>query len=141
MRTTRNFSLGRKFIADEATKMHYGLGVSVDFAAFTDARYGQAGARIIPAGTVVGLNAQGLATVPAADAAPGSLYLLASDALERTEQGGSNGQVGLISGAQVYTNFLPDADEGTGELPAALIAGLGPTFRFQRHPDRFVPAT
>lgn len=130
-RVEKALAIGRKFVADESSVMSYGLGASVDFSAFTDPKFGTAGKRVIPAGTVVELSAV-TGKVVAYDGT-GQAYLTAADALEQTEQGGSWGTVGLIVGGVIYENLLPDAD-GSGNLTNAQKTGLGANFVFQDHP-------
>lgn len=131
-RTTKALALGRKFVADEASVMRYGIGVSLDFSTFTDnAKYGANGSKVVPAGTVVEILANGKAKLYDG---LGQAYLTAADCLEREEQGGSNGTVGLIVGGVIYENLLPDADAGTGLLTNAQKTGLGGNFVFQKHP-------
>jgi hypothetical protein len=129
-RTTKTIRIGRKFVADEMSVMLYGIGVSVDFSTFTDPKYGVSGSKLVPAGTVVELLANGMAKLYDGT---GQAYLTAADALEAEEQGGSNGTVGLIVGGVIYENLLPEADV-SGNLTNAQKTGLGSNFVFQKHP-------
>lgn len=131
---------GRRFVADENTVRRYGLGASVLWTAFTDAKYGTTPNRVIKAGTAVEVNGAGL-IIPATGNASTRAYLTAADALEREEQGGAQGQVGLIVAAQVYENLLPDAD-GSGNLAAGVKTALAANgVTFQKYPTTgFVPS-
>jgi hypothetical protein len=130
-RTSKALDLGRKFVADEGSIMQYGLGVSLDFATFTDPKFGTSGKKVIPAGTIVELNAGGQAVVYDGT---GQAYLTAAIGLEQEEQGGSYGTVGLIVGGVIFENLLPDANPSTGNITAPQKTGLGVNFVFQKHP-------
>lgn len=137
--TTTTLGVGRAFVADERTTQSYGLGVSVDFDAFTNVKYTLPdGSKFIPAGTVVALSGAGKAVPPVTTAGSESdeVYITKADAWSRTLQGGSAGQVGLFVSGPMYENKLPDAVNGA--LPAALRALVQPRFPLQAHPTGFV---
>lgn len=140
MKTTTVLSVGRQFVADERTTQSYGLGVSVDFDAFTAAKYTLPdGSKLIPAGTIVALDAAtGHAVPPVTTAGSESdeVYVTKADAWSRSLQGGSYGTVGLFVSGPMYENKLPDAVGGA--LPAALRALVQPRFPLQAHPTGFV---
>ncbi|MFC5846730.1 hypothetical protein [Deinococcus petrolearius] len=137
--TTQVLGVARRFVADERTAQSYGLGTSVDFTKFTDAKYAQEdGSKIVPAGTVVALDAAGKVVPPVTTAGSESkeVYVLKADAWSRNLQGGSKGHVGLFSAGGLYENYLPDAVGGA--LPAALRTLVLKRFTLQAHPSGFV---
>jgi hypothetical protein len=126
-----------KFVADEKTAQRLALGASIDWTTFTDAKFGMAGTRFVPAGTVVEIGANGLAPADGTGAA----YLTAGDLVENpTFKIGGDNSTGLYAGGVFFENFLPDADTITGLLPDALKTELGAKFTFQQHPTRFIPS-
>lgn len=138
-KTTQVLGVARRFVADERTAQSYGLGVSVDFDAFKDAKYtAPDGSKLVPAGTIVALDAKGHAIPPvtAGDGASTEVFVLKADAWSRNLQGGSKGHVGLFSAGGLYENFLPDAVSGA--LPAPLRALVVKRFVLQAHPTGFV---
>lgn len=142
MKTTTVLSVARKFVADERTAQSYGLGASVNFTGFTDAKYLlEDGSKLIPAGTIVAIDtASGQIVPPVTTAGSESkeVYVLKADAWSRNLQGGSKGHVGLFTDAGLYENFLPDAVNGA--LPAALRTLVLKRFTLQAHPTGFVTA-
>lgn len=138
-KTTQVLGVGRQFVADERTAQSYGLGVSIDFTKFTDAKYTLPdGSKLVPAGTVVAIDAatgKGVPPVTTAGSESAEVFVTKADAWSRTLQGGSQGQVGLFTSAPLYENFLPDAVNGT--LPAALRTLVRKRFVLQAHPARF----
>lgn len=139
-RTETLIAVGRRFVADENSVKRYGLGASILWSAFSDPKFGTSGTRVVKAGTAVELNGSGL-IIPATGGASTRAYLTAADALEREEQGGAHGQVGLFVSAQVYENLLFDADSGTGNLAAGVKTALTLNgFTFQKYPTGFVPS-
>lgn len=130
-RTVTNYSAGIRFIADVDSMDALAGGASVNLAAFTDAKFGTAGSRFIPAGTAVKLDGTGLA-IPAD--ATGPAYLTASDVLENPFfLRGSDYTTGLYVGGVVYEDKLTDVD-GTNKLPAPIKAALGVKFTYQVSP-------
>ena len=130
-RTVTNYSAGIRFIADVDSMDALAGGCTLNIAAFTDAKFGAAGQRYIPAGTAVKLDGNGLG-VPAD--ATGPAYITASDVLENGFfLRGSDTTTGLYVGGVVYQDRLFDADN-TGALPAPIKAALGVKFTYQTSP-------
>ena len=131
-RTTTNYGLGVKFTADENSLQRIALGGTVKLAAFTDAKFGTAGQRVIPAGTIVKRDTdKTLIPGTIADAA-GTCFLMASDVVEAPLPGlarGSDLTTGLYAGGVVYEDRLPDASAGV--LAAGFKTALGTNFIFQ----------
>lgn len=98
------------------------------------------GPKVLRAGTVVAFGDDGRA-YPAQDGTAAGL--LFSDATEPAAAGGSRTDAktgyGVLRGAHVYENLLPDADPATGELPAAAKAALGSLFTWQTYVDSRLP--
>lgn len=113
------------WIADYNSLAFYGAGAPVNFAAFTDAKYGTAGKRRIPSGTVVHLTNGKIE--PGAGTA-NETYILFADVAEDVAALGVSGH-GIVTGGNVREAFLPDA--AAGVLPAALKTALGVRFHFQ----------
>lgn len=112
------------FVADPASMDHHGSGVIVNFAAFTDASYGTAGSRVIPAGTVGELDATSGEFVPHTTGRP---LLLATDAVEGSRVAALSGY-GAYTGGNVYVDLLPAATQ-------AKAAALAPHFYLQTYAD------
>lgn len=112
------------WIADYHSLDLYGAGAPINFAAFTDAKFGDAGKRFIRSGTVVHLEAGKIEPGPGA----GQAYLLFADVHEDIAELGVSGH-GLVTGGNVREAYLPDA--AGAALPAATKAALGPRFHFQ----------
>jgi hypothetical protein len=125
-RTSKTYTIGVKFTADERSLQRLGLGGTVKFAAFTDAAFGSAGSRMIPAGTCVKRDTDNT-LIPAADGAAGSAFLMASDVVENAAVlRGSDATTGLYAGGVFYEDKLPQS------LTAAQKTALGPKFTFQK---------
>lgn len=130
-------------VADPDSIALYGGGASLDFSLFTDPSYGHASYgdstyKLIPAGTVVTIDEATRTVAPFvhADADPlpaaGTLLVLAQSVSDNPYTAiGSTGKVGLITGGNLYEDQMPQAD-GSGNLSAAIKAGLGQRFHFQK---------
>ncbi|MFB9991231.1 hypothetical protein ACFFLM_04440 [Deinococcus oregonensis] len=127
--TTQTFGLGVRFTADENSLERLALGGTVKWSAFTDAAFGTAGQRVIPAGTVVKRDVdKQLIPVPGntSDAA-GTAFLTASDIVENPAiKRGSDKTTGLYAGGVYYDDRLPQT------LTAGQKTALGPKFTFQK---------
>lgn len=126
MTTRRSFLAGTQFIADEHSISRIAMGGRIKFASFTDASFGTAGKRVIPAGTIVKRDTDNQ-LIPAADGPAGTAFLTISDALEDAFiKRGSDATTGLLAGGVFYEDKLPKA-------PTALQkTALGPKFTFQK---------
>lgn len=113
------------WIADYSSLNLHGLGAPMNWAAFTDAKWGTAGRRSIPSGTAVSLSSGKI--VPA----DGSLdtLLLMSDANEASTAESISGY-GLATAGNVYEAQLPDSTGAPAVLPAGIKAKAG-RFYFQ----------
>jgi len=137
MNKLRSFALAA-FVADRASMDTYGTGIQLDFSKFTDAKYGAAGKRIIPAGTVVSPTKE--AGKPALLCGPGTgtagdLHLiLKTDAEEDSTVDALTGY-GAYSGGVVYETLLPDATGTPRVLPAGIRGQLG-RFTFMTYEDK-----
>lgn len=125
--TTRTYSIGVRFTADENSLQRIAMGGTVKMAAFTDASFGTAGQRIIPAGTLVKRDADKTLIPAVGNEAAGTVYITASDVVENPDLGrGSDLTTGLYAGGVFYEDKLP------GGVPAAgFKTALGPKFTFQ----------
>lgn len=112
------------FVADPASMNHLGSGMHVDFASFTDPTYGQAGKRVIPAGTAVQQDTTKGAFVPHTT---GRLLLLVTDAVEDSRVAAVSGY-GAYTGGNVYLDLLPASTQ-------AKAAALDPHFHAQVYKD------
>ncbi|WP_407543786.1 hypothetical protein Q0M94_28300 (plasmid) [Deinococcus radiomollis] len=132
-RNTQTYTVGIKFVADEASTMLIASGATVDLTSFTSANYGNPGQRYIPAGTAVSI-VNGLAVNYTGT---GTAYLMASDIVENPLfPRGSDLTTGLYAGGVFFEDRLPDAVAGS--LPAAIKTGLGSNFVFQSSPGALV---
>lgn len=124
MPTRRTFSHKfPNFVADPHSMDHLGTGAQVNFTAFTDAGYGTAGSKVIPAGTRVELSAGKL--VPLASGRP---LLLITDAVEGSRVAPLSGY-GAYTGGNVYKELLP------GTVSGAEATALAPYFLLQTYGD------
>lgn len=123
-RTTINPFHVAGFVADPASMDHLGSGMRVDFASFTDASYGEAGKRVIPAGTAVEQDLTKGALVPHATGRP---LLLIAEAVEDSRVAAVSGY-GAYTGGNVYLDLLPAATQ-------AKAAALTPHFHTQKYGD------
>ena len=134
-RITQTYSTGLRFIANVDSMDALAGGATVNIPAFTDAKFGVAGQRLIPAGTAVKLDPVTGFAIPAD--ATGPAFLMASDVVENAFfLRGSDGTTGLYAGGIVYENELIDAVANV--LPAPIKAALGPKFTFQNSPGAIV---
>lgn len=125
--TTRTYSIGVRFTADEQSLERIALGGTIKLSAFTDASFGTAGQRVIPAGTPVKRDAD-KTLIPAVGTEPaGTVFLTASDVVENADIGrGSDRTTGLYAGGVFFEDKLPGA-----ALTAGMKTALGPKFTFQ----------
>lgn len=105
------------WVADYHSLTLHGTGAPINWAAWTDPKYGTAGRRVVPSGTVVSLSAGKI--VPA----DGSLdtLLLMTDAREGSS-GDSISGYGLVVSGNVYEAQLPDSTGAPAVLPAGIKA-------------------
>ncbi|AZI41866.1 hypothetical protein EHF33_03120 [Deinococcus psychrotolerans] len=133
-RTVTTYGLGVKFTADEQSLQRIAMGGTIKLASFTDAKFGTAGNRVIPAGTVV-IRDTDKSLIPAAGTeAAGKAFLMASDIVEAPVPGTSRGSdltTGLYAGGVIYEDQLPDATGTPKVLSAGLKTALGSNFIFQ----------
>ncbi len=130
-RTTTRYGFGVKFTADENSLQRIALGGTVKLAAFTDAKFGTAGQRVIPAGTAVKRDTD-KQLIPADGTGPA--YLMASDVVEAPLPGmgrGSDLTTGLYAGGVIYEDQLPDATGTPKVLAAGIKTALGTNFIWQ----------
>ncbi|MBZ9752733.1 hypothetical protein K7W42_17975 [Deinococcus sp. HMF7604] len=104
-----------QWIADYSSLNFHGAGAPMNWAAWTDAKYGTAGRRLIPSGTAVSLVSGKI--VPA----DGSLdtLLLFSDAREDAPTDSPSGY-GLVTAGNVYEAQLPDSTGAPAVLATAV---------------------
>lgn len=127
----KTYGVGINFTADESSLSRIAMGGTVKLAAFTAAKFGQAGNRVIPAGTVVKRDADNSIIPADGSEAAGTAYIMASEVVENPRiLQGSDLTTGLYAGGIFYEDRLPDATAGS--LSAGLKTALGPTFRFQK---------
>lgn len=124
----RNFALPA-FVADRTGMQTAGTGVQIDFSKFTDAKYGTAGKRIVPAGTVIEPADGTMVCGPASGTAGKLALILKSDAEEDSKVAAASGY-GAYSGGPVYETLLPDASGNPRTLSAGLKTQLGARFTF-----------
>ncbi|MFT2719732.1 hypothetical protein ACMT4L_06960 [Deinococcus sp. A31D244] len=105
------------WIADYHSLDLHGLGAPMNWAAFTDAKFGAAGRRLIPSGTAVSLAAGKI--VPADGTA--DTLLLMSDAREDSTSDSISGY-GLVVAGNVHEALLPDSSGSPAVLPAPIRA-------------------
>ncbi len=139
MTTIKKFGLAA-FVADRNSMDVFGTGVQIDWAAFTDAKYGTAGTRRIPAGTVIepiGNSTTGIYLCgPAAGTAGKPQLILKTDA-EEDARGMAASGYGAYVGGVVYENLLPDASGNPRTLANATVrAALANKFTFMTWEDR-----
>lgn len=119
------------FVADRDTAITYGTGIQLDFSKFIDAKYGEAGKRVIPAGTVIEPTSEAgkpaLLCVPAA-ATAGKPALILKETVEE-ELAGTTGH-GAWAGGAFYEALLPEASGSPRVLSAAHKTQLGARFAF-----------
>lgn len=119
----------RHWIADLNSIALYGRGAPIDWSLFTDAKYGTAGKRRVPSGAAVKLvNGK----IGPADGT-GTSYLMFSEANEDSKTDSISGY-GLVTGGNVYEDFLFDAAGAPRVLAAGLKTSLGSRFHFQTIP-------
>lgn len=134
IRTTTNLGLPA-FIADPKSINLWGSGAQVNWALFTDTtKFGVAGVRKIPAGTVVAIGATGLIVPAAADGSNAPFFLMRTDAEEDSRVAALSGY-GVITAGNVYETLLPDASGSPRVLTANQKTGLGPRFVLQAYGD------
>lgn len=138
MNKLRTFALAA-FVAARDSMETFGTGVQLDFSKFVDAKFGTAGTRKIPAGTVI--EPTGEAGKPAYLCGPASgtagklALILKTDAEEDSRADAATGY-GAYSGGVVYETLLPDASGNPRILSAALKTQLGTYFRFMTYEDK-----
>lgn len=127
MPTRRTYSHAfPNFVADPHSMDHLGSGALVDFAAFpAGAVYGEAGKKVIPAGTRVERDATTKKLIPLAAGRP---LLLITDAVEGSRVAALSGY-GAYTGGNVYAELLP------GTLTAGERTALAPFFLLQPYGD------
>lgn len=129
--TTRDYDLGIKFTADETGMQRVPLGGRIKFSAFTDARFGTAGQRVIPAGTPVKRDTDNTLIPASATDAAGTAFLTATTVVENPDiLRGSSQTTGLYCGGPVYEARINGAVNGV--LPAGLKTALGTNFIYVR---------
>ena len=102
---------------------------------------GGSGAKHLPAGTIVALPAGGKA-VPAVDNTAKGVLISAADEPTGSARGVRTDALtgyGVLIGGHLYENLLPDADSGTGQIPAAAKTALGSLFTWQKLVDTRLP--
>lgn len=124
------YTLGVPFTADENSLERIALGGTVNLDKFTDARYGTAGSKVIPAGTLVIRDTDNRLIPFTGTPTAGNVFIMASDVVEGTINRNARLTTGLYAGGVFYEDKLPDATAGT--LTAAMKTGLGPKFTFQK---------
>ena len=136
-RTLATYSVGVKFVADEASTMLLAIGGTIDWTSFTDAtKFGVAGKRFIPAGTAVAITA---GKVVATDSIKAT-YLMASDVLEiPLFYRGSDDTTGLYAGGIFFEDRLPDSVAGV--LTAGMKTAMGSNFVFLQSPGLLIVGT
>ncbi|WP_161883856.1 hypothetical protein [Deinococcus alpinitundrae] len=133
-RTVTTYGLGVKFTADEQSLQRIALGGTVKLASFTDAKFGTAGSRVIPAGTIVTRDTDKTLIPAAGTEAAGKAFLMASDVVENPLPGtgrGSDLTTGLYAGGVIYEDQLPDATGTPKVLSSGLKTALGTNFIYQ----------
>lgn len=105
------------WVADYTSLDLHGAGAPMNWDAFTDAKYGAAGHRLIPSGTAVSVVAGKI--VPADGTA--DTLLMMSDARQDSPSDSISGY-GLVTAGNVYEAQLPDATGAPAQLPAAIRA-------------------
>ncbi|WP_295818884.1 hypothetical protein [uncultured Deinococcus sp.] len=127
------------FVADRATMNTFGTGVQIDFSKFTDAKYGVAGKRRVPAGTVIepvtDVGAPAYLCGPASGTAGKLALLLKTDAEEDSKVDALTGY-GAYAAGVVYETLLPDASGAPRVLSAALKTQLGARWTFMKYEDK-----
>ncbi len=135
-RSETSFALGIKFTADENSLMRIALGGTVKLASFTDTtRFGTAGQRVIPAGTVVKRDTDNTLIPSTTSDAAGTCYLTATDVVEAPLPGqmrGSDLTTGLLAGGVIYEDKLPDATGTPRVLASGFKTALGANFVWQK---------
>lgn len=105
------------WVADYQSLDLHGGGAPMNWAAWTDAKYGVAGRRLIPSGTAVSVVAGKI--VPADGSA--DTLLLMSDAREDSPADSISGY-GLVTAGNIYEDQLPDSTGNPAQLPAPVRA-------------------
>ena len=132
-RTFATYSVGIRVIADEDSIMLLGLGATVDWASFTDPKFGTAGRRFIPAGTAVAITAGKIVVTDGIK----TTYLMMSDVVESPLFfRGSDDTSGLIAGGVIWEDRLPDSTAGL--LPAGTKTAMGTNFVLTQSPGLLV---
>lgn len=134
----KTFTLGMPaFIADLHSITLWGTGAQIDWTAWTDAKYGAAGKRKVPAGTVIAFGASGKIVPPTVNAGAvtnGPCYVLRTDIEEDSPVASLSGY-GVITGGNLYETLLPDASGTPRTLAAELKTALGARFVLQPYGD------
>ena len=114
------------WIADQESLTYRGAGAPMNWAAWTDVKYGAAGRRVIPSGTAISIvNGK---IEPATGAV--ETVILVSNANEFSPSDSVSGY-GVVQGGSIYEAQLPDATGAPRVLPAAIKTKLPPTIRLQ----------
>lgn len=126
MTTLKKFGLAA-FVADRASMDTVGTGIQIDWTKFTDAKYGPAGKRRIPAGTAIEPIGTGAADSPRylcgpASGTAGKDAWLTKQAIEEDAEWPTGH--GAYNGGNVYEALLPDASGAPRVLAAGLKAQL-----------------
>ncbi|CAM4238537.1 hypothetical protein [Deinococcus marmoris] len=114
-----------QWIADYSSLDLHGAGAPINWAAFTDAKFGTAGRRFVPSGTTVSLVAGKI--VPADGTA--DTLLMMSDAREDSPADSISGY-GLVTAGNVYEAQLPDST-GAPAVLATPVRTKAARFYFQ----------
>lgn len=127
------------FVADRGSTQTFGTGVQIDWTKFTDAKYGVAGKRSIPAGTI--LEPVSDAGAPAylcgpATGTAGKLAVILKTPAQEDSQADARTGYGAYSGGVVYETLLPDATGAPRVLSAALKTQLTSRFTFMTYEDK-----
>lgn len=126
MTKVKSFALAA-FVADRASMDTVGTGIQIDWTKFTDAKYGTAGKRRIPAGTAVEPIGTGAVDSPRNLCGPASgtagkeAWLTKQNIEEDSEWPTGHG---AYNGGNVYEALLPDAAGAPRVLPASIKAQL-----------------
>jgi len=115
------------WIADYESLSYHGAGAPMNWAAWTDAKYGAAGRRVIPSGTAISIVSGKI--VPATGAT--ETLILVSNALENSPSDSISGY-GVVVGGVIYEAQLPDATGTPRQLPTAIRAKVPATLRLQQ---------
>ncbi|MVN88776.1 hypothetical protein GO986_18720 [Deinococcus sp. HMF7620] len=103
------------WIADYHSLDFHGAGAPMNWAAWTDAKYGVAGRRLIPSGTAISLASGKI--VPADGTT--ETFLLLTDAREDSTTDSISGY-GVVVRGNVYEGLLPDSSGSLAVLATAV---------------------